>query len=74
MASSKVWRAGRWAWECRVESSGMSFQDHWACGGRSRLTYTTLEEAEKSADRHEHNAVTFQIQPKFKFRSRRKKK
>jgi len=67
MASSKVMRAGRWLWGCDEDNNAGSWKDHWACGARSRLSYSTEKEATKAAYPHSHkngHAVTvFCIQP-----------
>lgn len=52
MGSSKIWRKGRWFWICTEENSANVWEDSWACGATSRLTYTTREEADIASTRH----------------------
>jgi hypothetical protein len=53
VASSKLWKAGRWYWYCIEQNRTMDWRDHWECGSTSRLTYSTEQEANRAASTHE---------------------
>jgi len=67
MSSSKVWRAGRWFWHCNTENTAHHWKDHWACGAKSKLTYSTQWEAWRAGYRHRdrtgHSVGVTQIRP-----------
>ena len=68
MASSKVWRKGRWVWECNWENGSSCFEDFEACKAASRLTYSSKEEAEKAGRRHRHTVTVWQIEGKTEYK------
>ena len=67
MASSKVWRKGRWFWSCVENNNASDWKDSWACGARSKLTYTTEKEADRAGAYHGgrtcHEIRVTQIRP-----------
>lgn len=76
MPSSQNWRAGRWFWYCKEQNNASDWKDHWACGARSKFTYSTQEEAARAGAKHGyktcHEIAVQCIQPRRRRKVRRK--